>query len=358
MTRPLDGLIVVALEQAVAAPFCTMRLADAGARVIKLERPEGDFARGYDDVAVGQSSYFVWLNRGKESVVVDLRRESDRALFLALVAEADVFIQNLKPGAIDRMGYSVDSLCQKHPRLIGCSISGYGETGPMAERKAARVGFSIVDIATGAAAAQTILEALYGRNRTGRGVHVRLSMFDTIVEWMAVPFLHAAKGHPPKRIGLAHPSIAPYGVFLSKDSKPILISIQNEREWLGLCQGVLDDPVLVTDTRFSSNVARVQNRDETDARVSAGFAALESLELVRRLSGADIAFAFVNELTDLLTHPQLHTIAVETPSGILDVPAPPANWADGPRRYGAVPALGAHNESIRNQFFDKRSTAL
>lgn len=379
MTRPLDGLIVVALEQAVAAPFCTMRLADAGARVIKLERPEGDFARGYDDVAVGQSSYFVWLNRGKESVVVDLRRESDRALFLALVAEADVFIQNLKPGAIDRMGYSVDSLCQKHPRLIGCSISGYGETGPMAERKAydllvqaesglasitggpseaARVGFSIVDIATGAAAAQAILEALYGRNRTDRGVHVRLSMFDTIVEWMAVPFLHAAKGHPPKRIGLAHPSIAPYGVFLSKDSKPILISIQNEREWLGLCQGVLDDPVLVTDTRFSSNVARVQNRDETDARVSAGFAGLESLELVRRLSGADIAFAFVNELTDLLTHPQLHTIAVETPSGILDVPAPPANWADGPRRYGAVPALGAHNESIRNQFFDKRSAAL
>jgi itaconate CoA-transferase len=371
MTRPLEGLLVVALEQAVAAPFCTMRLADAGARIIKLERPEGDFARGYDDVAAGQSSYFVWLNRGKESVVVDLRREKDRALFEALIAEADVFIQNLKPGAIDRMGYSVDSLCQKHPRLIGCSISGYGESGPMAERKAydllvqaesglasitggpseaARVGFSIVDIATGAAAAEAILEALYGRTVTGRGTHVRLSMFDTIVEWMAVPFLHAAQGRPPKRIGLAHPSIAPYGVFSSKDRKPILISIQNEREWSGLCQGVLEDPVLMSDIRFSSNVSRVQNRDETDARVSACFAALDSSELVRRLSSADIAFAFVNELTDLLTHTQLHTIAVKTPRGFINVPAPPARWPNGPRSYGAVPALGAHNEAVRKIF--------
>jgi formyl-CoA transferase len=350
-----------------------MRLADAGARIIKLERPEGDFARGYDDVAAGQSSYFVWLNRGKESVVVDLRREKDRALFEALMAEADVFIQNLKPGAIDRMGYSVDSLCQKHPRLIGCSISGYGESGPMAERKAydllvqaesglasitggpseaARVGFSIVDIATGAAAAEAILEALYGRTVSGRGTHVRLSMFDTIVEWMAVPFLHAAHGRPPKRIGLAHPSIAPYGVFSSKDGKPILISIQNEREWSGLCQRVLEDPVLMSDIRFSSNVSRVQNRVETDARVSAGFAALDSSELVRRLSSADIAFAFVNELTDLLSHTQLHTIAVKTPQGFINVPAPPARWANGPRSYGAVPALGAHNEAVRKIFSD------
>src|SRR3954453_9926139 len=195
MQLPLDGLLVVALEQAVAAPFCTMRLADAGARVIKLERPEGAFGRGYDDVARGQSSYFVWLNRGKESVVVDLRREDDRALFEALLAKADIFIQNLKPGALDRIGYPVDSLCAKHPRLIACSISGYGETGPMAQRKAydllvqaesgpasitggpseaARVGFSIVDIATGATAVQAILEALYGRTKSGRGTHVRL----------------------------------------------------------------------------------------------------------------------------------------------------------------------------------------
>src|SRR5260370_1568317 len=280
MTRPVEGLLVVALEQAVAAPLCTMRLADAGARVIKLERPEGDFERGYDDVAAGQSSYFVWLNRGKESVVVDLRREKDRVLFEALIAEADMFIQNLNPGAIDRMGYSVDSLCQKHPRLIGCSISGYGESGPMAERKAydllvqaesglasitggpseaARVGFSIVDIATGAGAAEAILEALYGRTLTGRGTPIRLSMFYTIVEWMAVPFPHKAQGHPPKRKRLSHPSFAPYGVFVSKDDKPILISIQNEREWSALCKGVLEDPALMTDVRFSSNVSREQN---------------------------------------------------------------------------------------------------
>src|SRR4051794_39705496 len=259
MRLPLDGLLVVALEQAVAAPFCTMRLADAGARVIKLERPEGDFGRGYDDVARGQSSYFVWLNRGKESVVVDLKRPNDRRLFEALLDKADIFIQNLKPGSIDRIGYPVDALCRRNPRLIACSISGYGETGPMAQRKAydllvqaesglasitggpseaARVGFSIVDIATGAAAAQAILEALYGRTTTGQGTHIRLSMFDTIVEWMAVPFLHAAYGRPPKRIGLAHPSIAPYGVFTSKDGKSVLISIQNEREWVILCERV------------------------------------------------------------------------------------------------------------------------
>src|ERR1700730_4267184 len=273
MHEPLKGLLVVALEQAVAAPFCTMRLADAGARVIKLERPEGDFGRGYDDVARGQSSYFVWLNRGKESVVLDLRSVEDRALFESLIAKADIFVQNLKPGAIDRMGYEIDAICHKFPRLIACSISGYGETGPMAERKAydllvqaesglasitggpseaARVGFSIVDIATGAAAAQAILEALYGRSATGRGTHIRLSMFDTIVEWMSVPFLHAAHGRPPKRIGLAHPSIAPYGIFSSKDGKAILISIQNEREWRALCKDVLGEPAFAKDPRFSS----------------------------------------------------------------------------------------------------------
>jgi len=371
MRLPLDGLLVVALEQAVAAPFCTMRLADAGARVIKLERPEGDFGRGYDDVARGQSSYFVWLNRGKESVVVDLRREDDRALFEALLAKADIFIQNLKPGALDRIGYPVDSLCAKHPRLIACSISGYGETGPMAQRKAydllvqaesglasitggpseaARVGFSIVDIATGATAVQAILEALYGRTTTGQGTHVRLSMFDTIVEWMAVPFLHAAYGRPPKRIGLAHPSIAPYGVFTSKDGKSVLISIQNEREWVILCERVMREPSLSRDPRFASNVARVQNRGETDERVSAGFAALDATELIDRLSQADIAFAVVNEITDLIDHSQLHTIPIETPAGSVALPAPAPIWAEGERRYGSVPALGTQSETVRREF--------
>src|SRR5262249_7033739 len=229
MLRPLEGLLVVSLEQAVAAPFCTARLADAGARVIKFERPEGDFARGYDDVAKGQSSYFVWLNRGKESVVVDLRSPADRSMFEALLSKADIFVQNLRPGAVDRMGYPVNALCESNTRLIACSITGYGESGPMAQRKAydllvqaesglvsitggpteaARVGLSTVDIATGAVAAQAILEALYGRMRTGKGNHIRISMFDSIVEWMAVPYLQAVHGRPPKRIGLAHPSIA------------------------------------------------------------------------------------------------------------------------------------------------------
>ncbi len=278
MQKPLEGLLVVALEQAVAAPFCTMRLADAGARVIKLERPEGDFGRGYDDVAMGQSSYFVWLNRGKESVVVNLRAQEDRSLFEALVAKADVFVHNLKPGALERIGYNIDALCRENRRLIACSISGYGETGPMAQRKAydllvqaesglasitggpseaARVGFSIVDIATGAVAVQAVLEALYCRTVTGKGTHIRLSMFDTIVEWMAVPFLHAAQGRPPKRIGLAHPSIAPYGVFRSEDGKPILISIQNEREWVALCERVLGDAAIRSCTPSRSQLREV-----------------------------------------------------------------------------------------------------
>ncbi len=377
MSRPLGGVLVVALEQAVAAPYCTMRLADAGARVIKLERPEGDFGRGYDDVARGQSSYFVWLNRGKESVVVDLQVPDDRHLFESLVAKADVFIQNLKPGAMDRMGFPIETLCRKNERLIACSISGYGETGPMAQRKAydllvqaesglasitggpseaARVGFSIVDIATGAIAAQAILEALYERTRTGRGTHIRMSMFDSIVEWMAVPFLHAAHGRPPKRIGLAHPSIAPYGVFSSREGRPILISIQNEREWVKLCEDVLGQDML-QDARFLSNVERVKHRAETDARVAAAFAALHSEELVRRLSKADIAFAFVNEVDDLLRHSQLHTLSVETPNGAVEMPAPAPIWADGERRYGPVPALGAHTADVSREFMPQSEPA-
>jgi itaconate CoA-transferase len=375
--RALDGVLVVALEQAVAAPYCTLRLADAGARVIKLERPEGDFGRGYDDVARGQSSYFVWLNRGKESVVIDLREREDRVLFETLVAKADVLIQNLKPGAMDRMGLPIEALCRGNEKLIACSISGYGETGPMAERKAydllvqaesglasitggpseaARVGFSIVDIATGAVAVQAILEALFSRTRTGKGTHIRLSMFDTIVEWMAVPFLHAAYGRPPKRIGLAHPSIAPYGVFSSREGRPILISIQNEREWVKLCEEVLG-PDMLQDGRFSSNVDRVKNRTETDARVAAAFAALDTKELVHRLSKADIAFAFVNEVGDLLGHSQLHTVSVNTPNGAVELPAPAPMWADGTRVYGPVPALGAHTAEIRLEFMRQRRPA-
>lgn len=371
LNLPLSGLLVVALEQAVAAPFCTARLADAGARVLKLERPEGDFARFHDDAAKGQSSYFVWLNRGKESVAMDLSRPDDRALFEALIAKADVFVQNLKPGALARLGYPVDELCAKHPRLVACSISGYGETGELAQRKAydlliqaesglasitggpeepARVGVSIVDIATGASAAQAIMEALFLRERTGRGADIRLSMFDVMADWMAVPFLHAAAGKAPKRVGLAHPSISPYGVFQTRDGKPVLISIQNEREWRMLCTQVLDDPGFAEDPLFASNVARVQNRAATDARVQAGFARFDKPELVARLAKADIAFAAVNEMADLLAHPALTTIKLDTEKGGIDTPRPAAQFVGAPRSFGPVPSLAQHTDSVRREF--------
>jgi formyl-CoA transferase len=370
-SRPLDGLLVVSLEQAVAAPYATARLADAGARVIKLERPEGDFARGYDRAAAGQSSYFVWLNRGKESALMDLGREEDRRLFEALVARADVFVQNLKPGALARLGYGVETLRAKHPRLICCSISGYGETGALAERKAydlliqaesglasitggpdepARVGVSIVDIATGAEASRAILEALLARERTGAGADIRISMFDVIVDWMAVPFLHAAAGAPPKRVGLAHPSISPYGVFATRDGRKILISIQNEREWAKLCREALDDPGFVDDPRFCRNVLRVDHRAETDARVQAAFSRFDAETMIARLQGAGIAFAAVNEMDDLLTHPALSTMKVETPAGAVTLPTPGARFVDAPRSYGGAPALGAQDAAVRAEF--------
>jgi itaconate CoA-transferase len=285
-TLPLKGLTVVAVEQAVAAPFCTSRLADAGAHVIKIERPEGDFARGYDSVAKGQSSYFVWLNRGKQSVSVDLATPEGKAELERLIASADVVVQNLKPGALSRMGFGPEILRQRFPRLIICSISGYGETGPYAERKAydlliqaesglcsitggpeqaARVGISVVDIATGATAHAAILEALIGRGITGEGADIRVSMFDVMADWLTVPLLQHEGGKTPGRVGLAHPSIAPYGVFSTRDGREILISIQSEREWISLCGKVLDKPGLPTDPRFASNVVRVANRHETDS---------------------------------------------------------------------------------------------
>jgi crotonobetainyl-CoA:carnitine CoA-transferase CaiB-like acyl-CoA transferase len=369
--RPLDGVLVVALEQAVAAPYATARLADAGARVIKLERPEGDFARGYDRVAAGQSSYFVWLNRGKESVLADLSQDEDRRLFEALIAKADVLVQNLKPGALAKLGYPIEALREKYPRLIACSICGYGEAGALAERKAydlliqaesglasitggpaepARVGVSIVDIATGAEAARAILEALYARERGGEGADIRISMFDVIVDWMTVPFLHAAAGAPPRRVGLAHPSIAPYGVFTTRDDKKLLISIQNEREWARLCREALDDPHFADDPRFHVNVKRVENRAETDERTQASFARFDASEMTARLDKAGIAFASVNDVTDLLTHPALSTLVTATPQGPVTTPAPGARFVGAPRDYGPAPALGAQDTAVRAEF--------
>src|SRR6202035_2321895 len=372
---PLEGITVIAVEQAVAAPFCSSRLADAGAHVIKVERPEGDFARGYDAVAKGQSSYFVWLNRGKDSVVIDLATKEGRASLEKLIADADVLLQNLKPGSMDKLGFTRERLRKDYPKLICCTITGYGDDGPYAHRKAydmliqaesglasitggpegpSRVGMSVVDVSTGATAHAAILEALFARTRTGKGADIRISMFDVMADWLAVPLLKAEAGNPPQRIGLAHPSIAPYGVFQSGDGKDILISIQSEREWKKLCADVLGLPALPDDPRFANMVERVRNRKLTDKAVGDSFATMTRDDLLKRLSNADIAFAEVNTMTDLAVHPHLRRIEVNTPKGVVTYSAPAAIFVDRPRHYGAVPGIGEQigeqiGERIREQ---------
>ncbi|MCX7308022.1 MAG: CaiB/BaiF CoA-transferase family protein [Afipia sp.] len=360
---PLEGLTVVAVEQAVAAPFCTSRLADAGANVIKIERPEGDFARAYDAAAKGQSSYFVWLNRGKKSVVIDLATDEGKKSLETLIGSADVLVQNLKPGSMDKLGFSRERLLKDYPKLISCTISGYGDDGPYAQRKAydlliqaesglcsitggpeapSRVGVSIVDVATGAAAHAAILEALIARGRTGKGCDIRISMFDVMADWLTVPLLNSENGNPPKRMGLAHPSVAPYGVFKSKDDHEILISIQSEREWKIFSAKVIDQPGLPNDERFGTMVARVKNRKLTDDTVAAAFGKLSRDELLKRLAAADIAFAEVNTMDGLSHHPHLRRIEVNSPNGILSYPAPAAVIIGERRTYGAVPSVGTH----------------
>ena len=368
---PLSGLLVVSVEQAVAAPQCTCRLADAGARVIKVERPEGDFARDYDHVVHGESANFVWLNRGKQSVVLDLGKAEDKVLLESMLAKADVFVQNLKPGAIAKLGFSIARLRKDHPRLICCSISGYGESGPYAQRKAydlliqaesgvssvtggpdapARVGVSIVDIAAGLNAYEAILEALIARSKTNKGAELSISMFDAMAEWMTVPLLHGEGGVAFKRIGLAHAAIAPYGVFKSRDGADILIAIQNDREWRILADKVLGDPNLGSDPKFATNPKRVENRAETDAKVAANFAHHEVGALMKRLESADIAFARVNDWELLSKHAHLRRITVDAPSGSVVMPAPATMRAGEDRNYGPIPALGAHTESVRKEF--------
>src|SRR3989440_3268761 len=361
MMLPLEGLIVVSVEQAVAAPFCSSRLADAGAHVVKIERPEGDFARGYDAAAKGQSSYFVWLNRDKNSVVIDLATKEGRADREDLIASADVLLQNLKPGSMDKLGFSLERLRRDHPKLICCTISGYGDDGPYADRKAydlliqaesglasitggpegpSRVGISVVDIATGATAHASTLEALIARGRTGKGADIRISMFDVMADWLSVPLLNAEAGNPPQRMALAHPSIAPYGAFRSRDGKQILISIQSEREWKKLCAEVLGQPDLPNDPRFCNMVERVRNRKLTDQTVGDIFSTMTREDLLQRLAQADIAFADVNTMADLAVHPHLRRIEVDTPSGPVSYPAPAAVVVDQPRHYAAVPGIG------------------
>jgi itaconate CoA-transferase len=370
MTLPLSGVLVVSLEQAVAAPMCSCRLADAGARVIKIERPEGDFARGYDNLVHGECSYFIWLNRGKESIVLDLATDADKALLSTMLARADIFVQNLKPGAVGKLGFAITDLRRKHPRLICCSISGFGESGPLAARKAydmliqaesglasitgtsepSRVGVSVVDIAAGMNAYEAILEALIARERTGEGAALSVSMFDAMADWMTVPLLQQEAGAAPRRIGLAHTSISPYGAFRSRDGVDILISIQSDREWRVLAEKVLGDAALAADPNFATNVERVKRRSETDGRVAKIFAAQDADALEQKLVAADIAFARVNSPADLAHHPHLRRITVGTPSGPVSYPAPPRNETGAAGRYGAVPALGQHTEKIRAEF--------
>ncbi len=368
----LAGIMVVALEQAVAAPLATARLADAGARVIKLERPEGDFARGYDDFVLGQSSYFVWINRGKESCRVDLKAEDDMALVRAMITKADVFVQNLAPGATDRLGLGSAALREQFPRLCVCDIGGYAPATPDHERKAydlliqaesglsgvtgtedsgpSRMGISICDIATGQAAYAAILEALLHRERTGIGRHIQLSLFDTAAEYMNVPYLSRRYGgEEPRRLGLAHPSIAPYGAFRTRDGD-VLIAIQNEREWKVFCEDVLGEPALTTDSRFDSNTARVRNRTALEARIRPALEGCFSADLCRRLDAARIAYGRISRMDDLIRHRSAAFSPVETINGVVEVLAPPV-IVDGERpALGRVPALGENDAALRAEF--------
>lgn len=372
MQGALEAIIVIALEQAVAAPLATSRLADAGARVIKLERPEGDFARRYDDYVLGQSSYFVWNNRGKESCTVDLKQPADLKLVEAMLAKADVFVQNLAPGATDRLGIGSADLRRRYPRLIVCDIRGYAPGTPDHDRKAydllvqaeaglasvtgsansgpSRVGISICDIATGQAAYAAILEALLQRERTGKGSHLQISLFDTIAEYMNVPYLmRRYAGKEPKRLGLAHPSIAPYGLFHVRDGD-ILIAIQSEREWQILCESVLRDPNVASDPRFDRNTTRVNNRDALDERVQQAVGDFALKELCDLLDRVRIAYGRVSTIGGLGTHASATTVSVETPEGPVDLMATPV-IVDGARpKIGKVPRLGEHDALLRREF--------
>ncbi|MFN0262760.1 CaiB/BaiF CoA transferase family protein [Tepidamorphus sp. 3E244] len=375
--RPLEGLLVVSVEQAVAAPLCTARLGDAGARVIKVERPEGDFARGYDRLVDGESAYFVWLNRGKESLVLDLRQSGDLDFLDRLIGRADILVQNLKPGSLNRLGIDPDAIRKRNPGLIVCNISGFRGDGDMADRKAydlliqaesglcsitgspqepGRVGISIVDIATGTTAYEAILEALIARGKNGEGLTIDISMFDVIAELSAVPWLQwRYGGKEPARVGLNHPTIQPYGAFPTGSGVPILIAIQNEREWQRLCAHVLGNAELASDPRFNDNTARVANLVALREIIGTVFGKSDADTLGERLNEAGIAWGRVNGMEGLDSHPEFARAACRTPSGEAMVPLPAARFRGEARKPARVPALGEHTESIRAEF-DAQST--
>lgn len=370
--RPLDGILVVALEQAVAAPYCSSRLADAGARVIKIERKEGDFARGYDRAVHGESSYWVWINRGKESIALDVKNGDDLALLERLLARADVFIQNLAPGATERLGIASATLRERHPRLITCDISGYGDDGRLFGMKAydllvqaesglvsvsgapgewGRIGVSLCDINAGLNALIGIQQALMQRERTGRGSAVKVSLFGSAAELMAVPYLQARYGgKAPERVGLKHPTIAPYGAFTCADGRDIVLSIQNEREWADFCRFVLRRPDLQQDPRCADNAARVAHRAFVDDLVAEVFAAQPSATMLDRLTEAQTAFANVNSVHDLIEHPQLRTKRMTVHGRCVKVPAAPWGVEWEPAEFAQAPDLDAQGGAIREEF--------
>jgi len=373
MTRPLDGLTVVSLEHAIAAPFCTRQLADLGARVIKVERPgAGDFARAYDSRARGLSSHFVWTNRGKHSLTLDLKQPAALAVLQQLLATADVLVQNLAPGAAARMGLSAAVLQALNPALIVCDISGYGNDGPHRDRKAydlliqseagflsvtgtaddtAKAGNSIADIAAGMYAYTNILAALIQRGRTGRGAHIDVSMLEALAEWMSFPLYYAMDGAaPPARSGAAHATIYPYGPFECGDGKVVMLGLQNEREWLSFCTTVLQDPAVAGDARFDANAKRHHHRAELRALIHAAFKPLSAAQVLARLDAAQIANAQVNTMADLWAHPQLAArgrwAEVGSPVGPLPALRPPGVNDQYEALMGDVPAVGQHTEVI------------
>jgi crotonobetainyl-CoA:carnitine CoA-transferase CaiB-like acyl-CoA transferase len=376
---PLEGILVLALEQAVAAPYCSSRLADAGARVIKIERPEGDFARGYDHAVHGDSSYWVWINRGKESVALNLKDSEDLQLLERMLAQADVFIQNLAPGATDRMGIGSSTLRERHPKLITCDISGYGDDGRFFGLKAydllvqaesglvsvsgapgewGRIGVSVCDITAGMNALIGIQQALMQRERTGQGSGVKVSLFGSAAELMSVPYLQTRYGgKAPERVGLKHPSIAPYGAFTCADGRDIVISIQNEREWADFCKTVLQRPELLQDPRCQGNAARVAHRDFVDGVVSEVFATLASGAVVDRLTAAQTAFGQINSVHDLIQHPQLRTRPMPVQGRQVEVPHSPWAVEWDAERFAAAPALDEHGAALRAEFAAKACAA-
>jgi crotonobetainyl-CoA:carnitine CoA-transferase CaiB-like acyl-CoA transferase len=367
----LDGLVVVALEQAVAVPLATRKLADAGARVIKVERPGGDFARSYDRVVEGGSAYFVWLNRGKESVVLNLDDAEDLGVLERMIATADVFVQNLAPGSAARRGLGAGSLRSAQPDLITCDVSGYGTDGPYAGMKAydsliqgesglqsvtgsadapARVGISASDIAAGMHVHAAVLEALLWRDRTGEGRALSISLFQSMADWMSVPYLHQVYGgRAPERAGLRHPGIAPYGPYRSADGDTVLLAVQNQREWRRLCDEVLDRPDLYEDPRFGDNPARVSNREALVAALQGSLGRWSTRELIRRLDEGRIAFGRVRSVAEFVEHPQLRLLNVDTPQGRVRLPSEPAPWR-APDTVARVPALDEHGAALRREF--------